>query len=161
MIVKIVFFLAVTARSCVSWSPPSPQTGLKSIQQREIDRVGLFFKTSSLLLGIPLLVAHADTAEGIRNIAVSYDGVSKPIESYLGKKGTLIVNVASQCALTPQYEDLVSLYNNYNKMGFTVLGFPCNQFGGQEPEDDIKKIRSDMKERFGVEFPLFDKIEVR
>ena len=112
-------------------------------------------------MGFPLLVAHAgSTEEGINNVAVTFDGESKPIQSYLGKKGTLIVNVASQCALTPQYEDLVQLYSTYNKMGFAVLGFPCNQFGGQEPENDIKKIRLDMKNRFGVEFPLFDKIEV-
>ena len=127
----------------------------------EVDRVSLFLKTSSILMGIPLLVAHAaDSTEGISNIAVQFDGESKAIQSYLGKKGTLIVNVASLCALTPQYEDLVTLYNTYNKMGFAVLGFPCNQFGGQEPENDIKTIRSDMKNRFGVEFPLFDKIEV-
>lgn len=71
----------------------------------------------------------------------------------------LIVNTASACGYTPQYEDLQKLYQKYQDQGFTVLGFPCNQFGAQEPgsADEIKTFTSG---RFGVTFPLMEKIEV-
>jgi glutathione peroxidase len=114
---------------------------------------------ASVLL-LPLASKAAiDTSVGISDIAITYDGVSKPIGEYLGSKGTLIVNVASQCALTPQYDDLVTLYNKYKQDGFTILAFPCNQFGSQEPQSE-ERIRKEMKKQFGVEFPIFDKIEV-
>ena len=86
------------------------------------------------LLFYPVVARAADVITGISDIAINYDGVSKPIGEYLGKKGTLIINVASQCALTPQYDDLVTLYNKYKADGFTILAFPCNQFGSQEPQ---------------------------
>ena len=105
------------------------------------------------------IVSRAATNPGISDIIVNYDGVGKPIGEYLGKKGTLIINVASQCALTPQYEDLVTLYDKYKKDGFTILAFPCNQFGSQEPQP-VERIRKDMKNQFKVEFPIFDKIDV-
>lgn len=98
--------------------------------------------------------------DGISSIPVQFDGIAQSIGDSLGKKGTLIVNVASQCALTPQYEDLVALYKTYQKDGLTILAFPCNQFGSQEPENDIKRIRKNMLDQFGVTFPIFDKIEV-
>jgi glutathione peroxidase len=125
---------------------------------------------SSVALTQPVPTAWAAAAstasvsvgnEGISQIAVSYDGVSKPISTYLGKKATLIVNVASQCALTPQYDELVQLYDKFNddKGSFQILAFPCNQFGSQEP-DPIEKIRKDVREGFGVKFPILDKIDV-
>lgn len=114
---------------------------------------------ASVLL-LPLASKAAiDTSVGISDITITYDGVSKPIGEYLGSKGTLIVNVASQCALTPQYDDLVKLYNKYKQDGFTILAFPCNQFGTQEPQS-VERIRKEMKSQFAVEFPIFDKIEV-
>ena len=81
------------------------------------------------------------------------------LKDYLGKKGTIIVNVASQCALTNQYEGLVDLYNEYHDQGLNILGFPCNQFGSQEP-NDVKDVRVNMKNEYDVTFPLFDKIDV-
>jgi glutathione peroxidase len=71
----------------------------------------------------------------------------------------LIVNVASQCGFTPQYEGLEALYRRLHPRGFAVLGFPCNQFGHQEPgtEDEIASF---CHTRFSVTFPLFSKIEV-
>lgn len=71
----------------------------------------------------------------------------------------LIVNVASQCGLTPQYAGLQKLQDTYAAKGFTILGFPCNQFGGQEPgtHGEIKQF---CETSFGVTFPLFAKIEV-
>jgi glutathione peroxidase len=71
----------------------------------------------------------------------------------------LVVNTASQCGFTPQYEGLQQLHDEFKNKGFTVLGFPCDQFGGQEPGDDTE-IASFCKKNFGVDFPLFSKIEV-
>ena len=111
------------------------------------------------LLFFPMVSRAVDMTTGISDIAVNFEGVSKPIGEYLGSKGTLIINVASQCALTPQYDDLVTLYNKYKQDGFTILAFPCNQFGSQEPQT-VERIRKEMKSQFNVEFPIFDKIEV-
>ncbi|MCU1430757.1 MAG: glutathione peroxidase [Actinomycetia bacterium] len=71
----------------------------------------------------------------------------------------LVVNVASQCGLTPQYAGLQQMYDQYRDRGFAVLGFPCNQFGAQEPgtPDEIKTF---CETSFGVTFPMFEKIEV-
>jgi glutathione peroxidase len=71
----------------------------------------------------------------------------------------LIVNVASQCGLTPQYEGLQTLHFDYEDRGFSVLGFPCNQFAGQEPGSDAE-VCSFAQRNYGVTFPLFSKIEV-
>ena len=80
------------------------------------------------------------------------------LDTYKGKV-MLIVNTASKCGLTPQYEGLEKLYDTYKDNGFTVLGFPCNQFGGQEPGTD-EEISSFCSLNYQVEFPLFQKIEV-
>ncbi|MFF3763715.1 glutathione peroxidase [Streptomyces sp. NPDC001922] len=71
----------------------------------------------------------------------------------------LIVNVASQCGLTPQYEGLEQLQQRYAGRGFTVLGFPCNQFAGQEP-GTAEEIRTFCSTTYGTSFPLFEKTEV-
>ena len=71
----------------------------------------------------------------------------------------LIVNVASQCGLTPQYEGLVALHERYRDRGFSVVGFPCNQFGGQEP-GSAEEIATFCSTTYGVSFPLFEKIDV-
>jgi glutathione peroxidase len=79
--------------------------------------------------------------------------------SELGGGSMLLVNVASRCGLTPQYAGLEQLQETYGQRGFTVVGFPCNQFGGQEPgtADDIEAFCSTT---YGVTFPLTEKIEV-
>jgi len=74
-------------------------------------------------------------------------------------KATLVVNVASQCGLTPQYTKLEALQEELAGRGFTVLGFPCNQFGGQEP-GTAEEIAEFCSTTYGVTFPLSDKIEV-
>jgi len=86
------------------------------------------------------------------------DGENTTLDAYKGKV-LLIVNVASKCGLTPQYEQLEALQESLQDQGFTVLGFPCNQFLGQEPgsADEIKTFCS---MTYGVTFPLFSKIEV-
>jgi len=71
----------------------------------------------------------------------------------------LIVNVASQCGFTPQYAGLEKLQQKYHGRGFTVLGFPCNQFGAQEPGDEAE-IKNFCETKFNVTFPLFAKIDV-
>lgn len=71
----------------------------------------------------------------------------------------LVVNVASKCGLTPQYEGLERLQQTYGDRGFTVLGFPCNQFGGQEPGTG-EEIRTFCSTTYGVTFPMFAKIDV-
>jgi len=86
------------------------------------------------------------------------DGKDTSLGAYKGKV-LLIVNVASKCGYTPQYKGLEALQQKYEAKGFTVLGFPCNQFGHQEPgtNEEIKKFCS---ATYDVTFPLFDKIEV-
>lgn len=74
-------------------------------------------------------------------------------------KAVLIVNVASQCGLTPQYTGLERLQDRYEGRGFTVAGFPCNQFGGQEP-GTAEEIGTFCSTTYGVTFPMFEKIEV-
>jgi len=98
-------------------------------------------------------------SKSVKDIIVSYDGVPVKLRDKLGSKGTLVVNVASYCALTPQYKDLVSLDEKYKSSGLEILAFPCNQFGSQEPSP-VKTIRADMANQFGVKFPIFDKIDV-
>ena len=74
-------------------------------------------------------------------------------------KALLLVNVASKCGLTPQYEGLEALHERYADRGFTVLGFPCNQFFGQEPGTN-EEIADFCSTTYGVTFPLFDKVDV-
>ena len=71
----------------------------------------------------------------------------------------LVVNTASKCGFTPQYDGLEKLYESYKDRGFEVLGFPCNQFGGQEP-GNAEEIAEFCKVNFGVTFPLMQKVEV-
>jgi len=86
------------------------------------------------------------------------DGKEVDLAQYKGKV-VLMVNVASKCGLTPQYEGLESLYEKYKDKGVVVLGFPCNQFGGQEPGTDAEIAEFCAKD-YGVKFPLFSKVEV-
>ena len=80
------------------------------------------------------------------------------LSEYSGKT-LLVVNVASKCGLTPQYEGLQELYDRYKDRNFVVLGFPCNQFGGQEPGTDAE-INDFCDINYSVTFPIFSKIEV-
>ena len=86
------------------------------------------------------------------------EGKPVALETYKGKV-LLVVNTASQCGFTPQYQGLQALYEQYAGQGLIVLGFPCNQFGQQEPGNS-QQIKSFCEARFGVSFPLFEKIEV-
>jgi glutathione peroxidase len=98
-------------------------------------------------------------------MTVAYDFTAKTIEGaeqaladYRGKP-LLIVNVASKCGFTPQYAGLEALYRKFNGRGLEVLGFPCDQFGHQEPGDE-GEIKSFCSTSYGVTFPMYSKIEV-
>ena len=86
------------------------------------------------------------------------DGEASSLAPYAGKT-VLVVNVASKCGLTPQYEGLEQLQKTYEDRGFSVVGFPCNQFSGQEP-GTAEEIQTFCSTTYGVTFPLFEKIDV-
>jgi glutathione peroxidase len=86
------------------------------------------------------------------------DGKEHPLAEFRGKP-MLVVNTASKCGFTPQYTGLEKLYRDYGDKGLVVLGFPCDQFGHQEP-GDAEEIRNFCSLNYDVSFPLFEKIEV-
>jgi glutathione peroxidase len=90
--------------------------------------------------------------------ARSLDGSERPLSEFRGQV-LLIVNVASRCGFTPQYAGLEALYRSYRDRGFAVLGFPCNQFGSQEPGTEAD-IQSFCATTYDVSFPMFAKVEV-
>lgn len=94
---------------------------------------------------------HDFSARGI-------DGQDVDLAAYDGQV-VLVVNTASQCGFTPQYQGLQELHDRFAGQGFAVLGFPCDQFGGQEPGTD-EEISGFCERNFGVTFPLFSKVEV-
>lgn len=87
------------------------------------------------------------------------DGTAGTLADITGGRPALLVNVASKCGLTPQYTALESLQKDYESKGFTVVGFPCNQFAGQEP-GTAGEIQEFCSATYGVTFPLTEKIEV-
>jgi glutathione peroxidase len=86
------------------------------------------------------------------------EGKDRKLSDFKGK-AVLVVNVASKCGLTPQYAGLQKLHEKYGARGFEVLGFPCNQFAGQEP-GSAEEIAEFCERSYGVSFPMFAKIEV-
>jgi glutathione peroxidase len=89
---------------------------------------------------------------------MTIEGRPQKMDAYRGK-ALLVVNVASKCGFTPQYTGLQAIYERYKEKGFTVLGFPCDQFGHQEPGDEAE-IQSFCSTNYKVTFPLFAKIDV-
>jgi len=90
--------------------------------------------------------------------ATTLQGKEVTMDQYKGKI-VLVVNTASKCGLTPQYEGLEKLYRAYHEKGLVILGFPCNQFGNQEPGDE-KSISEGCLINYGVSFPMFAKVDV-
>ncbi len=86
------------------------------------------------------------------------DGQDEELSAYAGQV-VLVVNTASQCGFTPQFEGLEELYRSYAAQGLVILGFPCNQFGNQEPKDE-DAIGSFCQKNYGVSFPMFAKVDV-
>jgi glutathione peroxidase len=86
------------------------------------------------------------------------DGAEQRLADYRGK-AVLVVNVASKCGLTPHYRGLQQLYDEYREDGLEILGFPCNQFGAQEPGSDAE-VKQFCSTNYSVSFPMFSKLEV-
>ena len=105
------------------------------------------------------LLCSAHAADSLYDIPLKdIDGKDASLKPYAGKV-VLVVNVASHCGYTTQYAGLESLYKKYSAQGLAVCGFPCNQFGGQEPGTDAE-IKAFCTGTYDVTFPLFDKLEV-
>jgi len=117
-----------------------------------------------LMLGVFTMVVSGQFAEGADKAAAlsftvkSLDGKEVDLAKYQGKV-LMVVNVASKCGLTPQYNELQALHKKYAEQGLAILGFPCNQFGKQEP-GSATEIRDFCSKNYGVSFDMFEKIDV-
>ena len=117
----------------------------------------IFFLIATML--ITLTSVQAQKADNIYGFEVkTIKGETQKLSTYKAKV-VLIVNTASKCGLTPQYEGLEALYQKYKDKGLVILGFPCNQFMGQEP-GTAEEIENFCNTKYNITFPLFDKIEV-
>lgn len=116
-------------------------------------------KTKFALIAFALVASFSLTAQSIYDFKVNtLKGVPTSLSEYKGKT-LLIVNTASKCGLTPQYEGLEELFKTYKDKGFVVLAFPCNQFLGQEP-GTAEEIEKFCTVKYNVTFPIFEKIAV-
>ena len=112
-----------------------------------------------LAAALILQIISVRAADSIYDIPLKdIDGKDATLKPYAGKV-VLIVNVASKCGFTPQYTALEAIYQKYKDQGLVVCGFPCNQFGGQEPGTDAE-IKQFCTSKYDVTFPMFDKLEV-
>lgn len=112
------------------------------------------------LLALALGALPLSAADSVHDFKVQdIQGKDVELSSYKGKV-LLIVNVASQCGATPQYDPLQSLYKKYADKGLVVMGFPANNFGGQEPGSDAE-IAEFCTSKYSVEFPMFSKVSVK
>lgn len=114
----------------------------------------LFFKKSN---PVPQDVQDIKTWHAFK--VPDIDGVLRPMSEYKGKT-VLVVNVASKCGLTPQYEALEALYEKYKDKGFVIVAFPCNDFMGQEPGTE-KEIKEFCSSKYNVKFPMCSKLHVK
>lgn len=103
-------------------------------------------------------MVHTMQTYALNEVITTATGEPRALSDFAGQV-LMIVNVASQCGYTPQYAGLQALYERYRERGFVVLGFPCNQFGGQEP-GTMDEILTFCSTRYNVSFPIFAKIEV-
>ncbi len=113
---------------------------------------------SLLILIATITMPNKDSAFYNFNVE-NIDGDQVSLKQYKGKV-VLVVNVASKCGYTPQYEGLQKIYNTYKDKDFVILGFPANNFNGQEPGTD-KQIKQFCTLEYGVDFPMFSKISVK
>lgn len=114
------------------------------------------------LAGVTILMAAASAfaASSIYDFTLtSLDGQPGPLASYKGKV-VLLVNVASRCGYTPQYTALEAIYEKYKDQGFVILGFPANNFGGQEPGTN-EEIKTFCQSKYSVTFPMYQKVSVK
>jgi glutathione peroxidase len=127
--------------------------------------IGEYISPLRRLLGQPIRGFRPQVFDGDFVVSSFYDlsandlgGGEKSLADFRGKV-LLIVNVASKCGFTPQYEGLETLYRKHQEKGFAILGFPCNQFGGQEP-GGASEIAEFCERNYHVSFPMFAKIDV-
>ncbi len=112
------------------------------------------------VMTLPHLSAAEKAGASVQSIPLKdIDGKAASLKDYAGKV-LLVVNVASKCGYTPQYEGLQALHEKYQAKGFSVLGFPCNDFGGQEP-GTAEEIKTFCSSNYSVTFPLFEKLHVK
>src|ERR1035441_5113397 len=115
---------------------------------------------TKLLLASIVMTASAFGASSVHEFTLnSIDGKPAPLSAYQGKV-VLIVNVASRCGFTPQYAGLEALYEKYKDRGFVILGFPANNFGGQEPGTN-EEIKTFCSAKYNVTFPMYSKVSVK
>jgi len=137
---------------------------------RRLPASGLVALALALALATPAAAPAADASPGSASVGSGshsplaftlprIDGTPQPLSAYRGRV-LLLVNVASKCGYTPQYEGLEALYARYRERGFTVLGFPANDFKGQEPGTNAE-IADFCRSTYGVRFPMFAKLHVR
>jgi len=108
----------------------------------------------------PFLLSAAKTTQSVHDIPLkTIDLKETSLKEYRGKV-VLIVSVASECGLTPQYKSLEKVYRQYKDKGLVVLGFPCNDFGKQEP-GTLEEIKNFCTSRYDVTFPMMDKVKVK
>src|ERR1700722_16698116 len=132
--------------------------GKGSISSVQSGTIGPMKKT--LLGALVLMSSAAFAASSVYDFTLdSLTGTPTPIASFKGKV-MLMVNVASRCGYTPQYEALQAVYAKYKDQGFVIAGFPANNFGGQEPGTN-EEIGAFCKSKYGVTFPMFSKISVK
>ena len=111
------------------------------------------------MIATALLVVSAQAADSLLDIPLKdIDGKAATLKPHAGQV-LLVVNVASKCGFTPQYAGLETLYKKYGFQGFAVCGFPCDQFGHQEP-GTAEEIKTFCTGKYGVTFPMFEKLEV-
>lgn len=121
--------------------------------------VRLFLVCCTLISFLPLM-AQTNTANSLYDFSMeTITGDTLSLSDYAGKV-VLVVNVASRCGLTPQYEDLQALYDEFSEQGLVILGFPANNFMGQEPGSN-EQIQEFCTSNYGVTFPMFAKISVK
>jgi len=116
----------------------------------------MLLKTFALSLCLTAAMSAASVYDFTMN---SIDGTPTPLTNYKGKV-VLIVNVASKCGFTPQYEGLESVYSKFKDRGLVVLGFPANNFGSQEPGTN-EEIKTFCSRKYNVDFPMFAKSDVK
>ncbi|MDB6137424.1 MAG: hypothetical protein JWO94_496 [Verrucomicrobiaceae bacterium] len=113
-----------------------------------------------LFLAMTALSLASATAGALDSIPLKdIDGKDTSLKAYAGK-AVLIVNVASECGYTPQYTGLEALYKKYKDQGLVILGFPCNDFGGQEP-GSAEEIKTFCSSTYSVTFPMFAKVAIK
>lgn len=140
-------------------APPTPKRLVRSVDNSGFPANPMRMKALGLLMALALFQVIGARAESIHAIKVKdIDGKDTTMGAYKGKV-LLVVNVASHCGFTKQYTALEAVHQKYEKKGFAVMGFPCNQFGAQEPGSNAE-IKEFCSSKFSVTFPMFDKIEV-